>query len=179
MTVGHMSPGKAKQNVENVAEMFATHGDFLFRVFRKELSEADAHDLWQNLFLSLITKPVPAHTTNIRRYLYQAAIHDIIDFKRSAKTHERRIGEYSTTLQRTQYDRGPVEQLIGIESVKDAFKKIEENLSPAIGQAVLHKFRKQLSHREIAEKMNIKKETVDKYLSVGTKKMEQIRGKDK
>ena len=174
-----MNPGKAKQNVEKVAEMFTTHGDFLFRVFRKELSEQDAHDLWQNLFLTLTTKPIPPHTTNIRRYLYQAAVHDIIDFKRQAQMHVRKIDEYSEITRKTQYDRCPVDQLIGIESVKEAFKKIEETLPPSVGQAVLHKFQKQLSRRQIAEKMNIKKETVDRYLSVGTKMMEQIEGDKK
>jgi RNA polymerase sigma factor (sigma-70 family) len=174
-----MNPGKTKQNVEKVTEMFAIHGDFLFCVLRKELSEDDARDLWQNLFLTLITKPVPSHTTNIRRYLYQAAVHDIIDLKRRAQMHKKKVNEYLDMAPKTQYDRCPVEQLIGIESVREAFKKIKGTLPPTVGQAVLHKFQEQLSRREISEKMNIKKETVDKYLSIGTKMMEKIEGHKK
>jgi RNA polymerase sigma factor (sigma-70 family) len=176
VTGSHLNPVKARTNIANVAEIFAVHGDFLLRVFQKELNEQDAHDLWQNLFLTLTTKPMPANTTNIRSFLYRAAIHDIIDFKRRARLHEKKSDEYAQLLRQKKSERSPLQQLIGIESVTEVFRKIEENLPPAVGQVVLHKFRKQLTHRQIAEKMNIKKETVDRYLSVGTKMMEQIEG---
>lgn len=176
MTDSHINPGNAKSNVETVAEMFAVHGDFLLSVFRKEVNDQDARDLWQNLFLTLTTKSVPANEKNVRRFLYQAAVHDIIDFKRRTKLHEKKNNEYADLARRTQSSRSPLQRLIGIESVAEAFKKIEENLPPTIGQVVLHKFRKQLSHRQIAKKMNIKKETVNTYLSVGTKMLEQLEG---
>ena len=121
-----------------------------------------------------MTKSIPPNTPNVRSYLYRAAVHDIIDFKRGLKLHKKKIDEYSELSRRTHSGRSPVQRLIGLETVTEAFKQIEKNLPPAVGQAVLHKHRKQLSHREIAEKMNIKKETVDRYLSVGTKMMEQI-----
>jgi RNA polymerase sigma factor (sigma-70 family) len=176
VTDSHINPGKAKSNIETVAEMFAVHGDFLLSVFKKEVSDQDASDLWQNLFLTLTTKSVPPNKKNIRRFLYQAAVHDIIDFKRRTQLHEKKNDEYADIARRTQTARSPLQQLIGIESVAEAFKKIEENLPPTIGQVVLHKFRKQLSHRQIAKKMNIKKETVDTYLSVGTKLLEKLEG---
>lgn len=169
-----INPGKAKNNIERAAEMFAVHGDFLLRIFKKELNEQDAHDLWQNLFLSLTTKPVSVNISNVRGYLYRAAVHDIVDFKRNLKLHRRKIDEYSEVARQRKSDRSPVQQLISIESVNEAFRQIKNNLPPSVGQVVLNKYRKQLSHREIAEKMNIKKTTVDRYLSVGTKMMGQV-----
>ena len=169
-----INPGKAKNNIERAAEMFAVHGDFLLRIFKKELNEQDAHDLWQNLFLSLTTKPVSVNISNVRGYLYRAAVHDIVDFKRNLKLHRRKIDEYSEVARQRKSDRSPVQQLISIESVNEAFRQIKNNLPPSVGQVVLNKYRKQLSRREIAEKMNIKKTTVDRYLSVGTKMMGQV-----
>lgn len=176
MTNSHINPGKAKSNIETVAEMFAVHGDFLLSVFKKEVNDQDARDLWQNLFLTLTTRTAPVNKKNVRRFLYQAAVHDIIDFKRRTQLHEKKNNEYADIARRTQSSRSPLQQLIGIESVAEAFKKIEENLPPTIGQVVLHKFRKQLSRRQIAKKMNIKKQTVDTYLSVGTKMLVQLEG---
>ena len=74
----------------------------------------------------------------------------------------------------TKGERRFIHRLIGREEILKAFKQIEKDLPPAIGQALLHKHIKHMSHREIAEQMNIKKETVDRYLSVGTKMMEQM-----
>jgi len=176
VTDSRINPGKARSNVEAVAEMFAVHGDFLLSVFKKEVNDQDARDLWQNLFLTLTARSAPIYRKNVRRFLYQAAVHDIIDFKRRTKLQEKKTDEYADIALRTQSFRSPLQQLIGIESVVEAFKKIEEHLPPTIGQVVLHKFRKQLSHRQIAKKMNIKRETVDTYLSVGTKMMEQLEG---
>ncbi|MDH4202922.1 MAG: sigma-70 family RNA polymerase sigma factor [Phycisphaerae bacterium] len=176
MTDSYINPGKAKSNVEAVAEMFAIHGDFLLSVFKKEVSDHDARDLWQNLFLTLTTRSTPVNRKNVRRFLYQAAVHDIIDFKRRTRLHEKKNNEYADIARRTQSSRSPLQQLVSIESVAEAFKKIEENLPPTIGQVILHKFRKQLSHRQIAKKMNIKKQTVDTYLSVGTKMLVQLEG---
>lgn len=176
VTDNYIDPAKAKSTVESVAEMFAVHGDFLLSVFKKEVNDQDAHDLWQNLFLNMTAKSVPVNRKNVRRFLYQAAVHDIIDFKRRDQLHKKKNDEYADIARRTQSSRSPLQQLIGIESVAEAFKKIEENLPPTVGQVVLHKFRKQLSRRQIAKKMNIKKETVDTYLSVGTKMMEQLEG---
>ena len=169
-----INPVETRENVAKAAEVFARHGDFLLRVFRKKLREQDAYDLWQDLFLTLTARPIPAGTQNIRGYLYRAAVHDIIDFKRDCRRCEKVFNKSLEKNLPSNAAGNPVQQLIGIETVTEAFRKIEENLPPAIGQAVLHKYRKQLSHREIAEKMNIKKKTVDRYLSVGTKMMEQI-----
>ena len=172
----HINPGEAKSNVQAVAEMFEVHGDFLLGVFKRQVNDQDARDLWQNLLLNLTTKSLPADRKNIRRFLYQAAIHDIIDFKRRTQLHQKKNIEYADIARRTRTSRSPLQQLIGIESIAQAFKKIEQKLPPTVGQVVLHKFCKQLSHHQIAKKMNIKKQTVDTYLSVGTKMLEQMEG---
>ena len=167
----------SQQNTQKAAELFSAHGDFLLNVYRRELNDEDARDLWQNLFMTLVARPVPDHVPNKRTYLYRAAVNDIIDFKRGLKLNQRKMREYLELNRQNKRQRRPVHKLIGREAILNAFKHIETNLPPAIGQALLHKYTKHMSHREIAEKMNIKKQTVDRYLSVGTKMMEQMQDK--
>jgi RNA polymerase sigma factor (sigma-70 family) len=173
VTVEHTEIKEAKQNLEKVAEIFKAHGDFLLSVFQKKLKEQDARDLWQNLFLSLLSRPVPADIANVRGYLYRAAIRDIIDFKRGLKLNQQKMDEYSHMTSQTT-DRSLIHNLVVHETIIEAFMHIESSLPPAVRRAMLHKHTRHMSHREIAEHMNIKKETVDRYLSVGTKMMEQI-----
>lgn len=162
------------ESIAQAAELFAAHGDFLLNVFQKELDEQDARDLWQNLFLSLVNHPVPNDVLNTRSYLYRAAVNDIIDFKRVKKFKKEKMLEYTEIIRKRGTHISPIRDMIGREALLGALKRIKRDLPRKIGQAVLHKYSNQMNHREIAEKMNIKRQTVNKYLSIGTKMMEQM-----
>lgn len=174
MASERVTTGRVNDTAERAAELFSAHGDFLLNVFKKELCEQDARDLWQNLFLSLITHPVPEDIPNMRSYLYRAAVNDIIDFKRSQIRQKQKIQEYTDMVRQQEAHHTPLRGLIAQEALLKAFKKIEADLPPAVGQALLHKYSNNFSCGEIAEHMNIKKKTAYRYLSVGTKMMEQF-----
>lgn len=174
MDTGYINSGGIGQNVSQAAELFTVHGDFLLKIFQKNLPEQDAFDLWQDLFLSLSTKSLPEHIPNIRGYLYRMAVNDIVDFKRRKQLHREKIGEYSHMLKSDPFGKNPAEQLMDIESLSEIFRQIEQNLPSTIGQVVLDKHKNNLTHQEIAEKMNVKQETVNRYMSVGIKKIRQI-----
>jgi RNA polymerase sigma-70 factor (ECF subfamily) len=171
---GYIKSGGVGQNVSEAAELFTVHGDFLLKIFQKSLSEQDAYDLWQDLFLSLATKPIPSEIPNIRSYLYRAAVNDILDFKRRSQLHKEKMGEYYCMLKPDQFDDSPAQHLIDIESLTEIFKHIEQNLPLTIGQVVLDKHINDMSYRQIAEKMNLKRETVNRYMSVGIKRIREI-----
>jgi len=171
---GYVKSGGIGQNVNEAAELFSVHGDFLLRIFQKDLPEQDAYDLWQDLFLSLVTNPVPRHIPNIRSYLYRAAINDIVDFKRRSQMHKEKIGEYSYMFKSEQFDGNPAQHLMNVENLSEIFRQIEQSLPSTVGQVILDKHKNNMSHRQIAEKMNLKQETVNRYMSVGMKKIREI-----
>ena len=47
-------------------------------------------------------------------------------------------------------------------------------LPASIGQAFIEKYQNNLDHNEIGEKMNLKKSTIDRYLSIGTKQIQEL-----
>jgi RNA polymerase sigma factor (sigma-70 family) len=61
-------------------------------------SPENAEDILQNFFLSLILKPLPPETKDIRSYLYRSLINDIKDFNRREKTHRQKIRNYRDYL---------------------------------------------------------------------------------
>jgi RNA polymerase sigma-70 factor (ECF subfamily) len=174
VVAGYANSGELGQNIDDAAELFAVHGDFLLRIFQRNLPEQDAYDLWQDLFLSLITNPLPRHIPNVRNYLYRAAVNDIVDFRRRSQRHTEKMGEYSYWFKPDQFDDSPEQHLIDIESLAEIFGQIEQNLPATIRQAILDKHKNNMNHRQIAEKMNVKQKTVNRYISVGIKKIREI-----
>ena len=150
------------------------HGEFLLKIFQKNLQEQDAYDLWQELFLALVTKPLPSHIPNIRGYLYRVAINDIMDFKRRSQVRQEKIGEYSHLSKPEKNAQNPAQQVMEVESITEIFRQIEQNLPSTLGQVVLNKHKNNMTYQQIAKKMNVKEETVNRYMSLGMKKIRQI-----
>ncbi|MCK5000634.1 MAG: hypothetical protein KAS23_13910, partial [Anaerohalosphaera sp.] len=78
---------EVERNVRRASEIFSEHGIFLLQVFRRELDEHNADDLWQQFYVSLVNNPLSDDVNNIRGYLYRAARNDILDFKQKSKLH--------------------------------------------------------------------------------------------
>ncbi|MHC4792547.1 MAG: RNA polymerase sigma factor, partial [Planctomycetota bacterium] len=65
-------------NVNHAAKIFSEYGDFIRGVIRYQVgNDAQADDLFQDFFLSLVSRPVPADIQNIKKYLYRAITNDI------------------------------------------------------------------------------------------------------
>ena len=75
-------------NVQRATAIFFEHCDFIRAVIRHKIKdESMAEDLFHNLFLSLVSRPVPAEVRDIKGYIYKAIINDVTD-------HLRYIGRY-------------------------------------------------------------------------------------
>lgn len=164
-----------ERNVRKATEIFSEHGAFLMQVFMRDLDEHDAHDLWQNLYMSLVRKPLAENLENVGGYLYRAAKHDIIDFRRKSKLRRQKIEDYSTKHIPIKVVKDPALTMIVRESLMTAFSLVETRFPPSISQAVLYKRRDGLKNGEIAEKMGIKKQTVEYYLSIGTTMIKEFK----
>lgn len=158
----------------HAAEVFLENSGFLMNVLLRDLPEQDAMDVFQNLYLNLTTKGLPANLENIKAYLYQAAQNDIIDFKRKSATYRKKIQHYSETAKDPKPSDNPAKKLMQFDMVMKAFDMIGKHLGPSVNQVFIQKYQHNLNHHEIAGKLKITKETVDRYLSVGTKQIQEL-----
>lgn len=162
-------------DVEAAAKVFLEHGDFIRTIIRQKVrSEAEAEDLFHDLFLSLATKPVPPNIQNVRSYLYRALSNDIIDSRRRIKVHQTAIYKHHESSICNKVDRDPELVLIDIEETVKLFELVEKQLSSTEARAVTLRYRENYTTEETAREMKVKPRTVSRYLSVGLSKLREF-----
>jgi len=143
----------SSENVEFASKIFDEYGDFIYKTIRyKVKNRASVDDLYQNFFLSLIARPIPKDTNNIKGYLYRALIHDISDAERQEKKYADVIQKYFKNFK----------FLINKSHSRNAFKyrkRFEEmlkknwnRLTPSETEAIMLRYRESCSMTEIARK---------------------------
>lgn len=162
-------------NVERAAEIFSKYGDFILAIIRYQVSnDSQADDLFQNFFLSLVSRPLPAGIQNIKSYLYRAITNDIIDAVRRVEKHQAMMHRYAERLDYSINKSSPENALIEIEETNKMLKLIKGRLPCSEAQAIALRYRHNYSIKEIAKKMKVNSRTVSRYISVGLSKLRQF-----
>lgn len=162
-------------NVARAAEIFSEYGDFIRAVIRyKVKNEARAGDLFQDFFLSLVSKPIPAGVQNVRSYLYRAIINDIVDATRRIEKYKTRMNKYAECLNYSVNKNGPENAFVETEQTNKMFRLIEGWLRHSEAQAVTLRYRNSYNIKEAAKKMHVNSRTVSRYLSAGLSKVRQF-----
>lgn len=163
-------------NVDRAAEVFDEYGDFIRSVIRFHVkNEVEAEDLFQDLFLLLVAKPIPQEVQNVKSFLYKV-ISDTI------KDAFRRIDRYQAKIRRYAGHSGRVTEyrlknsLIEAEETKRMFELIERHLPPKEALAVTLRYRNNCDTAKIAKKMGVQPRSVSRYVSVGLKKARHLFG---
>lgn len=161
-------------NVAHAAEVFSKYGDFIQAVIRyKVKNEAWAGDLFQDFFLSLVSKPMPSGVQNVRSYLYRAIINDIADGTRRGEKYKTRINKYAERSNYSINKSTPENALIETEETDKMFKLIEGWLRRSEAQAVSLRYKNSYNIKEVAKKMHVNNRTVSRYISTGLSKIRQ------
>ena len=172
MPVENQKNDTPPENTYAVEKIFAEYGEFIYQtILYKVKKKADAGDLYNAFFISLSNNPIPLSTENIRGYLYKAILNDIADADRQERSYQNLIEKYSENFK----------FLINKDDSTNAFnsrKRFEEILkrnwncmSPNETRAIILRYMESCDLNEIAAKMNVKKKTASRYISVGVKKL--------
>ena len=162
-------------NVARAAEVFSEYGDFIRAVIRyKVKNDAQADDLFQDFFLSLVSKPVPAGVQNVRGYLYRAIINDIVDATRRVEKYKTRMNKYAECLNYSVNNNRPENALIKVEQTNEMFRLIEGWLRHSEAQAITLRYRNSYNIKEVAKKMHVNNRTISRYISAGLSKVRQF-----
>ena len=94
--VGIKNEGRTPSCVERAARVFEEYGDFIRSVIRFNVKdEALSEDLFQDLFLCLISKPLPQEVRNMRGFLYRVVSDKIKDAFRRIDSYRARVDKYA------------------------------------------------------------------------------------
>ena len=163
--------GDVSSNVDRAERVFEEYGDFIRSIIRFNVrNEALSEDLFQDLFLFLISRPIPQDVQNVRGFLYRVVSDNIKDAFRRMDRYQARIHRYADRQERVINNR-PEKNLSEIEETKRMFELIQKRLPSNEALAVTLRYRNNYDTKEIAEKMGVKPRSVSRYVSIGLKKI--------
>jgi len=168
---------KLLKKVKTATEIFDEYRDAIVTIIHFNVSDkSKADDIFQELFLSLVHKPVPSETKDIKGYLYRTIINDILDMVRRRKTYQAQIRRYAQQLKygNSIIQKDPQHIVAEAEQIQRIFRLIEEQLPPHQAQAIIHRYRHNHTTTETARRMQIKKSTVSRYIYAGLKKIRRL-----
>ena len=160
--------------VERAAEVFDEHGDFIRKVIHFHVrNKTEAEDLFQDLFLSIVARPIPKEVRNVKGFLYKLITDTIKDAYRRIIRYQTRIHKYAEFHLRI-IENHPDAGLIDVEETKKMYELIEKHLPTKEALAVTLRYKHDCDMEEVAEKMGVKTRSVSRYVSVGLKKIGHV-----
>lgn len=161
-----------QKRVGFASEVFQRYGDeiraFIHFNVRDKTKE---DDIFQELFVSIIRKPIPPGIQDVKAYVYRTVTNDVIDMSRQTKNHRDHLHKYAECLNNCLTTDDPQKIAIRVESTKKMFQLIENHLPKREAQVVLQRFGHGSSVKDTAKKMDVDKRIVSRYLSIALKRM--------
>jgi len=169
------NPQSAHERVKLVTEVFREYGEAIQAFLELHTRDkADADDLFQELFLSLVRSRLPLKITSMKRYLYRAIANDLASRVRSHQRYRKRLRVYAETRKYEQNQDDPSEETLRTEQTRSVFEMIERHLPRREAEAVTCRFHKNWSNREVADYMGVDHRSVTRYLCAGLKRIKEI-----
>ncbi|MHC4740116.1 MAG: RNA polymerase sigma factor [Planctomycetota bacterium] len=162
-------------NVKKAAGIFNEYGEFIFSVILYKVQDKTlAEDLYQDFFLSIVSNPVPPDVRNIKSYLYKSLKNDVIDAGRRTERYRNMKSGYAEYTGCVINKKSSRNAFNNEERTDEIFELIGGNLTPSEARAITLRYKKDRSIGEIAKEMNVKKESVSRYICVGLTKLRRL-----
>jgi RNA polymerase sigma factor (sigma-70 family) len=171
---------ETEARVKRAEDIFKTYGHEIRAMISLNVTEqAMADDIFQNLFLAVVLKPIPPHIDRIEAYLYRLITHDIIDETRKADGYYQFVRGYGRHNYRQTIQEPPDDAAIEIESTCRMLQLIERQLTCKEAEAMIHRHVYGSNVSDGAREMNVNSRTFSRYLSRGKRRIRQLFGKGK
>jgi len=163
-----------QNNVGTATAVFTEYRDFIHMVICSQVrNKSHADDLFQDFFLSLVSKPIPQNVKNIKSYLYRAISNDIVDTRRQVERHKEKIKKYIERCDFSINKSEPENALIKDEQMNKMFDLIKGRLTSSQSQAITLRYVTNHTIEEVAEKMGVKRTSASRYICTGLRKIRQ------
>jgi RNA polymerase sigma factor (sigma-70 family) len=130
-------------NLARAADIFDEYGDFIFSIIRYQVrNDAQADDLFQDFFLSLVSKPMPQDIRNVKSFLYKMLAGDAVDAIRRTTRYKNYIRRYSEDFNRVVNNDHPEDDIIRAEEVSRIFELVEKKLPRRQAEAITLRYKK-------------------------------------
>jgi RNA polymerase sigma factor (sigma-70 family) len=169
---GREAERDVRKSVQQAAEVFDQYGDEIEALIRFQVQDQSAiDDIFQNLFLSLVNKPIPPGISNIKGYLYRAVTNDVIDSMRRARNYQNQASKIVEHRDYVTVEQSPDATVIEVEEVGRLSELIKERLPRSEAQAVILTCVDEVGLGEAGRRMGVNPRTVSRYKCIGLRKI--------
>ncbi|HBR20551.1 MAG: RNA polymerase sigma-70 factor, TIGR02957 family [Parcubacteria group bacterium GW2011_GWA2_43_17] len=165
------------RSIDVAQKVFEEHGDFIRKTIQFRLGNGqEAEDLFQDMFLFLVSKPLPEDVRNVPSFLYRVITTRVIDKFRHETRVKNLIGRYAQEKERANGEsiKHSLIEIAVEEKSEKMFELVQKNLSKNEALAITLRYKHNLDISQTADKMRIKPRSVSRYLSVGIRKLRCI-----
>ncbi|KPK38521.1 MAG: hypothetical protein AMJ65_12775 [Phycisphaerae bacterium SG8_4] len=171
---------ETKERVRRAEDIFEAYGDEIRAMISLKVKEQSmADDVFQNLFLSVVHRPIPTHIDRIEAYLNRIITNDIVDETRKTNGYNEHVRGYGRHNSHRMKQEPPDGDVIEVEDVRKMLQLIERQLPSREAEALIrrHVYGDDIS--DGAREMNVDTRTFSRYLSRGKRRIRQLFGKGK
>lgn len=166
--------GNDDSAVWSATAIFIEYDEFIRTMIRFHAKgKLDVEDLYQEFYLALLRRPVPADVQDMKRYLYRAILNHVIGAIRVRETYSNTLKKYAEEIKILINNREARSAFIDNEQKKATVDSLARLLQDREAQAFILKYRDDCSILEIATRMGIDKRTVSRYLSESLRKLQR------
>jgi RNA polymerase sigma factor (sigma-70 family) len=161
--------------IDKTIKIFEEHEAFIRSIIRYQVKDDNqVDDLFQDFFLSLVSKPILENVKDIKGYLYRAITNDLIDAARRTISYKAAVQRFAENLNFSVNNHSPGNALIEGEEIERMLELIEGFLPRSQAKAISLRYKNGYNTDEIAEEMNINSRSVSRYISVGLKTIRRL-----
>jgi len=161
----------SQERVRLAAEVFHKYGREIRAMIQFTVEDpTEAEDLFQNLFLSFVARPLPPDIRSIRRYLYRAILNDDISRREREERYRKHIQVYAIRQKYSLVEEDPQDVAMRVEEIQEIFR-MAENLRPSEAKAVAREYRLDCDRGQASRDMGIKRRSFSKYLWRGLRSL--------
>jgi len=153
--------------------MFAEHEDFILAVIRSRCRRGfDVEDVYQDLFVYMVNKPVPDNVVSIRSYLYAAIVMRTNDAARRVRRYRSSLYGYVEKKGFCGREDSPERMVLLKEDAGRALRLIEKGvLKRSEARAIKLRYMNNWGPKDVADEMGVDVRSVSRYISVGLKRI--------
>ena len=164
-----------RRRVKRAEEVFDRYGDEIRAMIDFNVKDkSSAEDIFHDLFVSIVKKPVPLGIENVRAYLYRAVSNDVVDRFRRARNHREGIQGYAEYRRDRAGEKEPQNVAIEAEETERMLQLIESHLPPRQANAFIQQCGVRRGASDAAAELGIDRRSVSRYLTEAIKKMRRI-----
>jgi RNA polymerase sigma factor (sigma-70 family) len=165
----------AQDPVQAAARVTTQYEPFIRAVIRTRIRDASREeDVFQELFLRLVERPVPANVANVRAYLYRVIVNDTIDLVRRQERYRNHLQKYSETSRISIHKQPSRDAIEETHEKNSVFAHVARHLRYREAQVMIMRYRDDYSIAEIAGALGVHRRTVSRYLTSGLRELRRV-----